>query len=81
MERIGSTSYDYDVTTADMIRETVTGLQATAIEDVVTLPTFSGHWTQADGYRSPMASRISAFRPTISTATISGGTFSVIGMS
>lgn len=51
MERIGSTSYDYDVTTADMIRETVTGLQATAIEDVVTLPTFSGDWTQADGYR------------------------------
>ncbi len=51
MERIGSTSYDYDVTTADMIRETVTGLQATAIEDVVTLPTFLGDWTQTDGYR------------------------------
>lgn len=49
--RVGSTDFDVEVTNAEIIAGSIEGVQATSIEDVVTLPQVLGRWTQADGAR------------------------------
>lgn len=49
--RVGSSSFDVEVANADIIAGSIEGVQATSIEDIVTLPQVFGLWTQADGAR------------------------------
>lgn len=49
--RVGSASFDVEVVNSDIIAGSIEGMQATSLEDVVTLPQVFGLWTQADGAR------------------------------
>jgi hypothetical protein len=51
LERVSDASADYSVTSADMVAGSITGLDATSLDDLVTLPSVRWDWTQADGYR------------------------------
>ena len=48
---VGTTSYAYEVTNAHILADSIMGPEFTAIEDIITLPTISRSWTQADGFR------------------------------
>lgn len=51
LDEVGSTTYDFDVTNAQIVSGTFSGLRQTGVEDLITLPTISRSWTQIDGYR------------------------------
>lgn len=51
LERLYTTDSDYTVTTADMVEGSISGVDATSLDDVVTLPRVSWSSTQADGFR------------------------------
>lgn len=48
---LGAASQDYSVANSDIIEDSIEGPQMTAIEDVISMPTVSRSWTQADGFR------------------------------
>jgi hypothetical protein len=51
LTRLYTTSADYTVTSADMVEGSITGVDATSLDDVITLPRVSWSSTQADGFR------------------------------
>jgi hypothetical protein len=51
LSRLYTASADYTVTTADMVEGSITGVDATSLDDIVTLPRTSWSSTQADGFR------------------------------
>ena len=48
---LGAAAQDYTVANSDIIADSIEGPQMTAIEDIVSMPTVSRSWTQADGFR------------------------------
>ena len=48
---LGAASQDYSVANSDIIEDSIEGPQMTAIEDIISMPTVSRSWTQADGFR------------------------------
>lgn len=59
---VGTTTHDYEVTTAEIKRGSVTS-GATSIDDVVTLPTFSTKWTQEKGFAQSFGIKSLAIDP------------------
>ena len=57
------TAFDYAVANADIIADSITGPEMTAVEDVISLPTVSRSWTQADGSRSVASIRSLSLDP------------------
>jgi hypothetical protein len=51
LSRLYSASSDYSVANADIIENSIDGIDATSVDDVVTLPRVSSDWTQKDGFR------------------------------
>lgn len=51
LEPVYSMSADYSIANADIVSGTLVGIDQTALEDVVTLPSLSWDRTQADGFR------------------------------
>lgn len=82
LSRLFSATSDYSITSSDMVAGSITGLDSTALEDLVTLPSLRWGWTQADGYRQQGAVTEVSTDPSSLTAdnylaTISGfGDFS-----
>ena len=77
LSRLFSATSDYSVTSADMVAGSITGLDASALEDLVTVPSLRWDWTQADGYRQQGAvTEVSTDPATLTAenylATISG---------
>lgn len=77
LSRLFSATSDYSVTSSDMVAGSITGLDASALEDLVTVPSLRWDWTQADGYRQQGAvTEVSTDPATLTAenylATISG---------
>jgi len=51
LSRLYTATQDYTVTTADMVEGSITGVDATSLDDIITLPRVSWSSTQADGFR------------------------------
>lgn len=51
LDRLYTASADYAVTNAEIVEDSIDGVDATSLDDIVTLPRVSWDWTQADGYR------------------------------
>lgn len=64
---VGTTTHDYEVTTAEIKRDSVTS-GATSIDDVVTLPTFSTKWTQEKGFAQSFGVKSLAIDPAALTS-------------
>lgn len=50
LARVGTASADYAVANADIVGGSISGVDATSLDDVATLPSLSWGWTQADGF-------------------------------
>lgn len=51
LSRLYSASSDYSVANADIVENSIDGIDATSVDDVATLPRVSSDWTQKDGFR------------------------------
>lgn len=77
LENLYALSADYAVTNADIVADSITGVDATSLDDIVTLPRASWDWTQADGFRAAgtvtdCSADPSTLTPTNYLRTISG---------